>query len=72
MTPAHDPNDFEIGRRHGLAEIQVIGFDGRMTEHAGERYAGLAVAEASERVLADLRERGLIRSERPYVHSVGH
>jgi valyl-tRNA synthetase len=72
VTPGHDPNDFEIGRRHDLAEIQVIGFDGRMTGHAGERYAGLAVAEASERVLADLRERGLIRSERPYVHSVGH
>ena len=72
VTPAHDPNDFEIGRRHHLAEIQVIGFDARMTEQAGERYAGLAVAEASERVLADLREHGLVRSERPYVHSVGH
>jgi valyl-tRNA synthetase len=72
VTPAHDPNDFEIGRRHGLAEIQVIGFDGRMTAAAGERYAALSVAEASERVLADLRERGLVRSERPYLHSVGH
>jgi valyl-tRNA synthetase len=72
VTPAHDPNDFEIGRRHGLAEIQVIGFDGRMTGAAGERYAALTVAEASERVLADLRQRGLVRSERPYTHSVGH
>jgi valyl-tRNA synthetase len=72
VTPAHDPNDFEIGRRHGLAEIQVIGFDGRMTEAAGERYAGLTVAEASERVLADLRQRSLVRSEQPYLHSVGH
>ena len=72
VTPAHDPNDFEIGQRHGLAEIQVIGFDGRMTEAAGERYADLTVAEASERVLADLRARDLVRSETPYLHSVGH
>jgi valyl-tRNA synthetase len=72
VTPAHDPNDFEIGQRHGLAEIQVIGFDGRMTGAAGERYADLTVAEASKRVLADLEERGLVRSKTPYEHSVGH
>ena len=72
VTPAHDPNDFEIGRRHGLAEIQVIGFDGRMTAAAGDRYADLTVAEASKRVLEDLRERRLVRSETPYLHSVGH
>jgi valyl-tRNA synthetase len=72
VTPAHDPNDFEIGRRHGLAEIQVIGFDGRTTEAAGARYAGIEVREASARVLADLRERGLVRDERAYLHSVGH
>ena len=72
MTPAHDPNDFEIGRRHGLDEIQVIGFDARMTAAAGERYAGLPVREASALVLADLRERGLVRKETPYLHSVGH
>jgi valyl-tRNA synthetase len=72
VTPAHDPNDFEIGRRHGLAEIQVIGFDGRMTEAAGERFAGLEVREASALVLAELRERGLMRAEHPYLHSVGH
>ena len=41
ITPGHDPNDFEIGRRHGLEEIGVIGPDGRMTEEAGERFAGL-------------------------------
>ena len=70
VTPAHDPNDFEIGRRHGLAEIQVIGFDGRMTAAAGERYAGLTVAEASQRVLEDLRERGL-RALRAAVPALG-
>ena len=40
ITPGHDPNDFEIGRRHGLQEISVIGEDGLMTEEAGERFAG--------------------------------
>src|ERR687889_279673 len=60
ITPGHDPNDFEIGRRHGLDEIGVIGEDGRMTEAAGARYAGLRVNEAQERVVADLREQGLI------------
>ena len=40
ITPGHDPNDFEIGRAHGLEEITVIGEDGRMTEAAGERFAG--------------------------------
>ena len=45
ITPGHDPNDFEIGRRHGLEEITVIGEDGRMTEAAG-RFAGLTVDEA--------------------------
>ena len=72
VTPAHDPNDFEIGRRHGLEEITVIGFDGRMTEAAGHRYAGLSSEEAHQLVLADLRERGLVRAERPLHHSVGH
>ena len=46
ITPAHDPNDFEIGRRHGLAQPQVIGEDGRITSEAPERFAGLTVAEA--------------------------
>src|SRR3954471_21982199 len=61
ITPGHDPNDFEIGRRHGLPEISVIGEDGRMTDAAGADYAGLGVAEAQERVVAALREQGLVR-----------
>src|SRR6478672_6385836 len=48
ITPGHDPNDFEIGRRHGLDELTVIGEDGRMTEAAGERFAGLTALEARE------------------------
>jgi valyl-tRNA synthetase len=70
ITPGHDPNDFEIGRRHGLEEIGVIGPDGRMSEDAGERFAGLGAAEAQEAVVAALREDGRLRAEEPYVHSV--
>jgi len=70
ITPGHDPNDFEIGRAHGLEEIVAIGPDGRMSEAAGERFAGLTVAEAQEAVVAALREEGLLRDEEPYVHSV--
>ncbi len=70
ITPGHDPNDFEIGRKHGLEEISVIGPDGRMREEAGERFAGLTVAEAKEAVVAALREEGLLSAEEPYTHSV--
>jgi valyl-tRNA synthetase len=70
ITPGHDPNDFEIGRSHGLEEIGVIGEDGRMSEAAGERFAGMAAPEAREEVLAALREEGRLRAEEPYTHSV--
>jgi valyl-tRNA synthetase len=70
ITPGHDPNDFEIGRRHGLPEIGVIGEDGLMTADAGEAYAGLTVAAAQERVVADLDAQGLIRAREEYVHAV--
>lgn len=69
ITPGHDPNDFEIGRKHGLAEIGVIGPDGRMNEEAGE-FAGLSAAEAQQAVVAALREEGRLRAEEPYTHSV--
>ncbi|HVY77821.1 MAG TPA: valine--tRNA ligase [Solirubrobacterales bacterium] len=70
ITPGHDPNDFEIGRKHGLEEIVAIGPDGRLTEEAGERFAGMTAAEAQEAVVAALRERGALSGEEPYVHSV--
>ncbi len=69
ITPGHDPNDFEIGRRHGLEEISVIGEDGRMTEAAG-RFAGLTVEEARTAVVAALEQEGLIRKQEPYTHTV--
>jgi valyl-tRNA synthetase len=70
ITPGHDPNDFEIGRRHGLEQITVIGEDGRMTEAAGERFAGLTVAEAREAVVLELRERELIARTEEHPHTV--
>jgi valyl-tRNA synthetase len=70
ITPGHDPNDFEIGRAHGLDELVVIGEDGRMNARAGEGFEGLTVTEARESVVAELREEGRIRSEEEYTHSV--
>jgi len=70
ITPGHDPNDFEIGRRHGLEEIGAIGPDGRMNEAAGERFAGLTAVEAQEAVVEALRGEGRLRAEEPYVHAV--
>ncbi len=70
VTPAHDPNDFEIGRRHELDQVSVIGEDGRMTAEAGERFAGLTVMEARAAVVAALREEGRIVGEEPYEHEV--
>jgi valyl-tRNA synthetase len=70
ITPGHDPNDFEIGRRHGLEEVSVIGEDGRMTAEAGERFEGRSREEASAAVVSALREQDRIRSEQPYRHSV--
>jgi valyl-tRNA synthetase len=70
ITPGHDPNDFEIGRRHGLAQISVIGEDGRITDEAPERFVGMGVLEAREAVVAELREQGLIARSEPYVHDV--
>src|SRR5215218_9671768 len=70
ITPGHDPNDFEIGRRHGLDEISVIGEDGLMTAAAGPDYAALTVADAQVRVVAALEAQGLIRHTEPYTHTV--
>jgi valyl-tRNA synthetase len=71
ITPAHDPNDFEIGETHNLPQVTVIGTDARMTEEAGE-FAGLDRFEARDRVVAALEGKGLIREIEDYSHSVGH
>jgi valyl-tRNA synthetase len=70
ITPGHDPNDFEIGREHGLDEISVIGEDGRMTDAAGDRFKGMSVEDAQKEVVEALRGEGVLRSEEPYTHSV--
>jgi valyl-tRNA synthetase len=72
ITPGHDPTDFEIGREHGLPELTVIGFDGRMTGDVPEGYAGLTEDEAAERVVAWLKEHGQLEKRESYRHSVGH
>jgi valyl-tRNA synthetase len=70
ITPGHDPNDFEIGRAHGLEEVTVIGEDGRMNADAGERFEGLSVLEARETVVTALEEEGRIAGSEPYRHEV--
>jgi valyl-tRNA synthetase len=70
VTPAHDPLDFELGETHGLEQIAVIGFDGRMTEEAGE-YQGLSREECRKKVVADLEAQGLLVNTEDYTHSVG-
>src|SRR4051794_34025215 len=67
ITPGHDPNDFEIGRRHGLDEVTVIGEDGLMNAEAGE-YAGLGALEARKRIVEALGP--AVRSRTHYVHEV--
>jgi valyl-tRNA synthetase len=70
ITPAHDPNDFEIGKRHNLPEIDVMTDDGHMSEAAGQ-YAGLERFAARGRIVADLEELGLIDGITEHTHSVG-
>jgi valyl-tRNA synthetase len=70
VTPAHDPTDFEIGRRHGLEVRPVIDFDAKMNARAG-KYAGLDRFEARRRIVEDMTALGLIEKVEPYRHSVG-
>jgi len=70
VTPAHDPTDFEIGVRHNLPRVQVIGFDARMTDEAGP-YAGLDRYEARERLLSDLEASGELVGADDYTIPIG-
>ncbi len=72
ITPGHDPIDFEIGRDHGLAELTVIGLDGRMTGDVPDKLIGLTEEEAADYVVEWLREEGLLEKRESYRHSVGH
>ena len=70
MTPAHDPNDFEVGLRHNLESIKVIADDGTINENGG-RYCGMDRYEARKAVVADLEALGLLEKTEPYSHNVG-
>jgi valyl-tRNA synthetase len=70
ITPAHDPNDFEAGKRHNLPQIDVMDLHARMNENAGP-YKGLDRYEAREAVLADLKEQGFLVAEKDYTVPLG-
>ena len=72
ITPGHDPIDFEIGRDHGLPELTVIGFDGRMTGDIPREYIGLTEDEAADKVVEWLKEHDQLEKREAYRHSVGH
>jgi len=72
VTPAHDPVDFELGKKHGLEQIIVIDGQGRMTEAAGEAFAGLDRFECRAKVVDGLRELGFLVKVEDYQHAVGH
>ena len=71
ITPAHDQNDFEIGNKHHLPNIRVIGFDNKMTKEAG-RFAGLTPLKAREEILQELQSQDLLINAKRYIHQVGH
>ncbi len=70
ITPAHDPNDYEVGKRHNLEMISVISKDGKLSEAAGE-FFGLELAEARKKVVEALENQGLLEKIEPHKHNVG-
>ncbi|WP_018659501.1 valine--tRNA ligase [Allofustis seminis] len=71
ITPAHDPNDFEVGNRHNLPQLNVMNDDGTMNDAAG-KYAGLDRFEARKEIVKDLKAQGYLVKVEEMVHSVGH
>ena len=71
ITPAHDPNDYEVGKRHNLKEIICINPDATMNENTGI-YQGLSREEAREKLVSDLEKNGLLLSKEEITHNVGH
>ena len=72
ITPAHDPNDYQVGKRHNLDIIEVISKDGVMTDITGDKFKGLAILEAREKLVEELKKCGALEKVEPYTHSVGH
>ncbi|RIE07077.1 valine--tRNA ligase, partial [Candidatus Cryosericum odellii] len=71
ITPGHDPTDFEVGQRHNLPSMAVIGLDGLMNENA-LHYSGMSAIEAREKIVAEIDALGLLEKVDDYEHSVGH
>ncbi len=71
ITPAHDPNDFEVGNRHNLERVVIMNSDATMNENAG-KYCGMTREKCREQLLKDLEEEGLLLSIEKMTHSVGH
>lgn len=71
ITPAHDPNDFEVGERHMLPRVKIMDDEAVMNENAG-RYAGMTRFEARKAIVADLEADGLIAKIKDHTHNVGH
>ena len=71
ITPAHDPNDFEVGLRHNLEVVKVIADDGTMNEKAG-KYEGMPAMECRKQIVEELKELGALVKIEPLHHSVGH
>lgn len=71
ITPAHDPNDFQVGKRHNLPELNTMNEDASMNENAG-KYVGMDRFDAREAIVKDLQDQGYMLKIDPIVHSVGH
>jgi len=72
ITPAHDPNDFEVGNRHNLERICIMNDDATMNSNVPKKYVGMTREECRDEVLKDLEKEGLLLSVEPLVHEVGH
>ena len=72
ITPAHDPNDFEVGNRHNLERINILNDDATLNENVPKKYQGMSREKAREEVLKDLEELGLLLKVEPLTHEVGH
>jgi valyl-tRNA synthetase len=72
VTPAHDPNDYEIGKRHGLPFVNILNPDGTLNDSVPQPYRGLDRFAARKQVVADLQAQGLLDKVEPHVHNVGY
>ncbi|MBR3131605.1 valine--tRNA ligase [Candidatus Saccharibacteria bacterium] len=72
ITPAHDFDDFEVGKRHNLENLRVIGDDGRMLETAGKEYSGLTTEDCRKKALVELNDQGLLLGVKEISHAVSH